>query len=1180
MIREFDFLREPLAPGLNVLEASAGTGKTFTISHIIPCLLLDGAVSHVGEILLVTYTNDAAAELASRVRSVIEILAAPPAADEPDKQPGIHAIRKKFPSDVISRTMGRALRQLDRLAVSTIHSFCMRVLQTEGVLCGWPVAPELVPDAREETTELLLDDWETRIAGDPELASLARAAGWNIARQIEFLRSALPLSNPEFMPEPRAFQSLIKDLRESRGIIAAGDFAGLEDALNGCPKWNKGALEDADERSALFARVSKPGRALSVELFDDWRLLASIPGWIPKRSADARALAVALEKRLEIQAAGEAMEKIRRSEWDYCIEMLQNLRERVAGVLRAAGKVTYDGLLESVHRALTAGDTASASLRGALRQRYKAALIDESQDTDPRQFEIFHSIFCGESPGRPMAMIGDPKQAIYAFRGADVNTYLAARERAGERVFRLTRTFRAPQPLVDCVNALFCNEGAFLKDGLDCAPATSGVNGNRVLEEIGGGQTAPMEFWISPDAEDPARPPELDTSDSRKKYLARVTAGEIARLLESKARLNFGAEIREVRPADFAVLVSTHNEAEAVQDALGALGIPAVRGGGADIMASEEAAELLTLLRSVAEPRRTGWLRAALATRLLGWNAAQIAGLDSGTGAPLLETFARLREDVWETNGVAALLARLDEDHHILVRLAALPDGERRVTNFRQLTELLQNHASAGARSPEDILRWLELEVAEAGSRADAEERQLRLESDEEAVRILTMHTAKGLEFPLVFCPFLWNPPNLKGPFQRLPGAGGTPVLVNKELLPDAAAEPVELARLAMEDRLRLAYVAITRARVKVWIIAGENAGRGKAAVPASALDWLLRGGENPDFASWAAAAAGAGRAKRHSAALERLRNLSKAPIDCRSLPAPFCPGGKLEAPHRTSSFSALSPPVIPRPWVLASFSGITREKHPHGPPAADEVPAPGHKPDAPNAFFGAPGGTLVGTAVHEWIEKWDFTQPSQAALETHFSLYGLGKDCGVPPFPHLLADMLDHLRETVLPGLRRPVGEVCGNPAASEWQFHLPLRPGFSTGKLAAIFESNDCAAYARSLRELSPGQIDGYLQGFLDRIACDGDRYGVIDWKTNRLPAYDPDSLLQCACRSHYFLQTHLYIVALRRFFHGRARIADAWLVFLRGVRSGSAEGVLHIAPPEKLLSELDGLFDSPDP
>lgn len=1180
MIREFDFLSDRLLPGLYVLEASAGTGKTFTISHIVPCLLLEGTISHIGEILLVTYTNDAAAELASRVRAMIEILAAPPAADEPDRQPGIHAIRRNFPSDSITRTMERALRQLDRLAVSTIHSFCMRVLQTEGALCGWPVTPELVPDAWDDAVELLLDDWETRIAGDPELAALARAAGWNIARQIEFLRSALPVSNPDYLPPGRAFQSVIKDLREARGIIAAGDFPGLEAALNGCPKWNKGALEDADERSALFARIPDPARPLSIGLFDDWRLLASIPGWIPKRSADARSLAAALEERPEIKAAAEALKAIQRSEWDFCIEMLQSLRNRIADVLRTEGKVTYDGLIKTVHRALTAGGSASANLRAALRERYKVALIDESQDTDPGQFEIFHSIFCRESPGRPMAMIGDPKQAIYAFRGADVNTYLAARDRAGDRVFRLTRTFRAPQPLVDCVNALFCSEGAFLKDGLDCAPATSGVSGNRVLEDAGGIPSEPMEFWVSPDAEDPARPPELDTSDSRKKYLARVTAGEIARLLESKARLNLGAEVRGVRPADFAVLVSTHSEAESVQEAFGAHGIPAVRGGGADIMAAEEAAELLTLLRAVAEPRRTGWLRAALATRLLGWNAGQIAALDDGTGAPVLESFSRLREDVWEKNGVAAVLARIDEDHHVLLRLAALPDGERRITNFRQLAELLQNQAGSGARSPEDLLRWLELQVAEAGSRADAGERQLRLESDEEAVRILTMHTAKGLEFPLVFCPFLWNPPNLRGDFHKLLITGGNPVLVNRRLLPNQEKEHADLARLAMEDRLRLAYVAITRARVKVWIIAGENAGRGKAAVPASALDWLLRGEEISDFPSWAAAAGGAGRGQRHATAIDRLRNLTKAPIARRSLPHPFSPGKNFEAPARAGSFSALSPPVIPRPWVLASFSGLTREKHPHGPPAADEPPKPGRQPEAPNAFFDAPGGTLVGTAVHEWIEKWDFTPPDQSALDAHFSLYGFGSDSGGPPFSHRVAGMLGHLREAILPGLDRPMEEVCGNPAASEWQFHLPLRPGFSTEKVAAIFENHGCAAYARGLRGLSPGEIDGYLQGFLDRIARDGSRCGVIDWKTNRLPAYGPDSLLECAYRSHYFLQTHLYIVALRRFFRGKALIAGAWLVFLRAVRAGSAEGVLHIAPPEDLLSELDMLFDSPAP
>lgn len=1177
MSRAFEIAETPITAGLSVIEASAGTGKTYAISHLVARLLLEGTVKSLGEIVLVTYTNDAARELAARVRRVLEILAAAPATDEATSNNGVHLLRKKFGDTKSRNVASRALLDLDLLGVSTIHSFCQRVLQAEGALCGVPVVPDILADSGDLVREAIHSVWENRIATDPLLSTLATCARWDPDRQAGFLLKALDIPNVRFVPEPRAFGRTLEKIRSTPSGFTDEVCEELRGIFAGVTGWNGGA----PDRDTLLDAVARATTAADPAFFSNVLSLADCTSWITKRGSGKEAAERAAASEA-VRLAGEFRAVVESSEWDFQAECLAEVRERVGASLHAQRQITYEGLISAVHKALT-GPHAGV-LAASLRARFQVALIDESQDTDARQFEIFQAIFLGLDEESPLAshrlvLIGDPKQAIYAFRGADVNTYIAAREKAGPLCFSLATTFRSPAPLVRATNALFSRPGSLLMDGLAFEPATSGLKGDFRLALEGVADPTRLECWITPDADAQA----YSRTEKRNARISETVASEVVRLLASGATLektNAAGKVIESRPvttADFAVLVSDGTQARAVADAFAARGVPAVRAGADDIMASPEAADLLALLQAMQDPRRSGLRRVALATTLLGRTAAEIRSADGDADAGFLDNLLAW-QSVWVREGVSAALSAADRTEGIAKRLAGLERGERRVTNLRQLTDLLESASREVGPEPAHLTRWLSAEIAQAETRASTEERQQQIESDAEAVQIVTMHASKGLQYPLVFCPFLWSEKALSKSAAKLAERGKPTCLVNPATAEPSLKDAVACAQL--EDRIRLAYVAVTRAQAKVWIQAGAVAGK---KVPASALDWLLRETTPEDPIAWMKLAGCEGRGERHALGFDALVATANA-ADVARRTTPPEPSSARWVGHNVTDpcvLRALPPPTIPRVWGLTSFSALTREKHPHREPEESGLDFPSAADPVEDSFLSAPGGALVGTAVHEWIERWDFSEPDPSAVDAHFQKYPLA-DC-TPSFSARALAMLRELRQSLLPGLGVSVAAACPEPAASEWHFQLPIRRELDARTLAGIFERHGMADYAARLSQLPSEDLIGYLHGFIDRVVCVQGQWGVVDWKTNRLGSsaadYGADSLLECAASSHYLLQAHLYLVALRRFSGPDAALSGAWLVFLRGVRAGSEAGILHVSPSAGLLDDLDALFSGPN-
>jgi exodeoxyribonuclease V beta subunit len=1181
---EFDFIHSPIEPGLSVIEASAGTGKTFAISHLVPRLLLEGKVDHLEKILLVTFTNDAAGELAGRVRQVLEKLHAIPLPDEAQKDPGVYRLRCEFGErEGFANTLAQAILNIDRLAVSTIHSFCQRVLHEEGVLCGMPVAPELIASHEEILESVLHDLWEEKIANDPAAAAVAAAKGWNPESDLAFLKMALPLNLPVLIPAASGFEEILRKISDLPKKCTPERLESLREFLAGVSCWKNNAPGKA-ERDKLLADL-EPGKELSTSWISAALECVKVPELINKKTKEGKAAANKAKQQDVFQVAAEVAELLKPIHWAFQAGLLEAVREKLAAELKASRKVTYDGLIEAVHQALCGEHGPELARR--LRERYQVGLIDESQDTDPRQFEIFRRIFIGADGNahgqHSLMLIGDPKQAIYGFRGADVNTYLGAKRQAGS-VFLLTRTFRAPEPLVQAVNAVFDRGLSLLKAGLDFTPGVSGQTQVTKLECPCGSPSDPMEVWLVPDSQKD----DYSSSGKRTELIASSVASEIVRLLNARATLvtaceDGPAESSPVRPGSFAVLVNSRKEASEVAAALKARGVPAISAGGDDIMASEEAGEVLAILRAMENPRQSRLQFAALVTRMLGHDIHHLdAGGHDEDGAQ--QDFIRWRQTL-ERRGAAAAFVLIDREKGVTGRLARLEPGERRITNLRHLVDLLQHAGVEYGNHCGRLVRWLEMEIQRAQNRSEVEERQLRLESDAEAVRIVTMHASKGLEYPLVFCPFLWSSREPNGT-QKLSVPGESAHLINIGLADESWKQ--KLVRESLEDRLRLAYVALTRAKVKVWVYAGEV--NGNNATTGTATDWLFRPDADEAYDQWCQRQFAGSRGSSQKDGLTAiLQDAGEGLIYLREPPASTDDRWDEGSSCVQPMISPAVVPAIPSAWTLTSFSQLTRESHHYDDKttAVEKVEpdsCPEQVPYGGNVFQSAPGGTLMGTAIHDWIEGWDFSQVGPKKLREHLAKYPLpeSKRSDALPLDESVAGMLEHLRAAILPGLECTMAEACPFPESSEWHFHLPIRAELDARSLAAAFERHGQADYARFLRALTAEGLQGYLHGFLDRIAFWEGKWGVVDWKTNHLGNTDADyqqaQLLQCASQSHYLLQAHIYLVALRRYLGPDTPIAGAWLVFLRGVRANSDFSILHINPSAELLNDLGALFFQP--
>ncbi|MEP6503788.1 MAG: exodeoxyribonuclease V subunit beta [Betaproteobacteria bacterium] len=1225
----------PLA-GIRQIEASAGTGKTWNICGLYLRLLLERGLD-VQRILVVTFTNAATAELRERIRQrVVDTLAF--------LQPGhgivtsgddfverlvasVRDLHGVSAADMVVR-LELALATFDEASIFTIHGFCQRALADTPFTAQMPLALELVRDDADWVAEAANDFWRRTVAADDLDAALAAhlvASKDTPERFAGLLKRHLskPLARgvwPDGIERAGRVDAealdvahaVARDLWDARrdeiealmmdSLAALNGVSYKEDTVRAAmASWDE-LLRAADGMAALAVDVPR------LDLLGAARLAK---GTKKKETTPSHEFFDLAQRVLDLRA--EAMQSLALQRLSLLRSMLEQGSSAQRDAKRRQRVIAFDDMLFNLYDRLTSGD--SPWLAAALKARFPAALIDEFQDTDPLQFAIFKTIYAGHdeaAEAAPLFFVGDPKQAIYSFRNADLQTYLAAGEHAIAH-YSLADNQRSTEPLIRALNLLFmANPAAFMQAGLGYQEIAFGKKPRKTLVDTSG-PGASLQVWTLPDADD-GEP--MFQRDAKAAVVA-ATASEIARLLAAARRGEIRLDGEPLAAGDIAVLVRSNAEGGLVRQALTAVGVGSVELSQASVFASSDAEELDRVLSAMLEPARERKLKAALATEAMGRDAAAIAALGSDEPELLaaVQRFAGWR-DTWLQRGVGFMLRQWLASEHVAGRLLVRPDGERRLTNLLHLIECLHEAGEKHA-TPDTLLRWFQSQrVAPEANDAT----QLRLESDQNLVQIVTIHKSKGLEYPIVFCPFLWGtarggrPDGLDGVAYH-DDDGHTVIDYGHAHLPTERQEEIK-QRLRLEESaesLRLIYVALTRAVHRCVIVAGcfrAQVGRSAHATGStrSLLNWLVAGaGMTP--ADWFEHKQGVTPIR---AAWQALAERSNGAIGVAPLPLVAATALRLERAS-PDTLAALPPPrTLPGGWWIGSFSAIAHGAA-HDRSGADhdlravDVAAPEQAPPriADDDALNFPRGPAAGECIHQAFESIDFTDASAwpAAVANAVRLLrtmGVADPRGPGPVPlpaevdalreRMLARMLADVLATLLPlGTAQPL-RLATLPAARklvELEFHLPSH------RLAADALNDALAEAGYAMPALSFTALRGFLKGFVDLVFEHDGRFFILDWKSNHLgdtPADYGQPKMAAAMRDQgYHLQYLLYLVALDRYL--RHRLADydaerhlggAVYLFVRGVRpdwhdaAGAPAGVFFDRPPVATIRCLSALFD----
>ncbi len=1216
---EFDVFTGSL-DGINLIEASAGTGKTWNICGLYLRLLLERNLD-VKQILVVTFTNAATAELRERTRArIVEALAwlrdgdgagAGPSGD-PFVAELVQAVEQRTGLDrpQLALKLEQALQYFDEAAIFTIHGFCQRALADVSFSAGLPFSLELVTDDSEMALEAVHDYWRRRVASDscsPELAahliekrdtpeSYAKLLRRSLAKPLARYRWPAGLDAP---PAAIDTGTLTREYDAAGKRWAAQHMAVVELVKRSIPALHKGSYKEAaiDRAAAAWDAYFLAATPLaSIDADDRMELLSTSRlqrGTNKNQTTPNHAFFDAAEVLLAARAAIAGELDLARA------RLLRDLIDTVGPDLRRRKRerrvIAFDDMLYNLYAALEGGEHPELAL--SLREQFPVALIDEFQDTDPLQFAIFDRIY---GQGKlPVYLVGDPKQAIYSFRNADLHAYLRARESAAEK-YTLAHNQRSTQGLIEALNGLFsARPDAFMLKGLDYHPVEMGTRPRKPFSDTTATR-ADLQVWTLPPT--PEGGPILKTQ--ARMFAAQATAAEIARLITegNRGRITIGG--RRLEPGDIAVLVRTHAQGSAVKRELAALDIGSVELSQANVFQSPDAEEVERVLIAINQPSRDTLLRGALATEMMGHDAAGVARISGDEAALMgfLQRFADYR-DLWLRRGVGVMYRRFLSDEKVSARMLRRDDGERRLTNLLHLGEQI-HQAAATHGSPDALLRWL------ATKRRDGiadEVAQLRLESDRNLVQIVTIHKAKGLEFGIVFCPFLWDGRNRFGPpkpeGQEYHDADKEAV-IDFRLDDEIGDERKEIARrIKLEDSaesLRLIYVAMTRAVHRCYLIAGTYRTNGPKGSPKestkSLLNWLVAGGdETPEYWFTGDRSTADIAAAWQALATRLFPHLVVTPLpELRGTPVAL-------ASPEPETLAALPPPKAIAPaWRFSSFSGLSSDAkseaaaNDHDARIADVAKSIGAPPSdiAPDDILRFPRGTSAGECLHAIFERIDFTAPAgwSDAIGRGLSAHPQFVP-GVRATEHsallagMTARMLRDLTRTTLPdGI--VLGAVPTARRLTELEFSLPA-PRLSAHALNAAL-----MGLGYDVPRLTFHDLEGYLKGYIDLVFEHSGRYYVLDWKSNHLgyatSDYGPAGLQAAMAEHSYHLQYLLYSLAVDRYLRHRVpgyrhdtHFGGVLYLFVRGVRpdwrnaDGTPTGVFHHRPTAGTLARLDGLF-----
>ncbi|WP_404358247.1 exodeoxyribonuclease V subunit beta [Methylotuvimicrobium sp. KM1] len=1167
----FDPITTDCRQGINLIEASAGTGKTYAIAMLALRFVVEFDMK-IDELLVVTFTKAATEELKERIR--LRLNEAKQAASGKTENIDGAIIkwlnRLEIDRDRIKKRLELALLDIDQAAVFTIHGFCQRVLKEHALESGQLFDSELTVDAAAVKQACADDFWRGQIyqRASWEAALLTAANSTPDALLAGIDRIPLDI---EIFPEYRDPNEALAACREQAEQARIHLEQAAQTLLNhfgdgffksSCTEIFEHHLQEL--RAWLNQETLQPP---SPEAFACLTVTGLVDGLngnkfrkTKTQTGEQRKHEYLATLKIDSTPFDALSDSIDQISLVFRRALLEHVRIELDKQMKQLNILSFDDLISRLALALQGNQ--GALLTAELRQRFKAALIDEFQDTDQNQWLIFSTLF--GSDAHYLYLIGDPKQAIYKFRGADIFSYLAAQQQAHHR-FTLGTNWRSQPTLVEAVNALFSRERAFFLEQLQFQPVVGApANADKTLS-LDKKTLAPMVLWQLPQSDKGHW-----SSGKAGECLQAEVVNEIVGLLNEPYFLSDSG--RRVLPGDIAVLVRTNRQASEYQAALREAGVPSVLNSTESVFATAEAADFFCLLQAIAHPGDTALLKQALT---LDW-----FGLDGQTLYCMLNQEAALDAWLshflnyyqhWQNQGLMAMMQRLLDQEQIRLQLSASRLAERRLTNLHHLIELVQQAAVDEHLGIGKTLDWLRARITDtAGGKVSLEEQCMRLESDDEAVKIVTMHRSKGLEYNIVFCPSLWQRSS------RL--STGRPLIQCHEqgrIVADLGSEDFERRRAQAIDEelaedLRVCYVALTRAKYRSYLAWADV--RSKDVPNQSALAWLL-GFEDCDFAA------------QQSILIDYCSRAPNA-FEYRLLELPAMSKGRYEKwldETRLSARSRLR--SLRTDWQMSSYTALSALSLQDAPELPEDKARELVSLDAEPALSAAgmqedlPKGAHTGNVVHDLLERLDFAyladMPNIAELrDSTCRRYGLQTE-----HPEAIDNLLQAVVTTPLAEddpaflLMNIADELC----LKEMPFYLAMQ-SMNAAQINAIL--SDSPVY----QALNSKQMCGYLTGFIDLICEYGGRYYVIDYKTNSLLDYRSEALTDAMREHNYGLQYWLYTLVLHRYLGQRLADYDyekhfggALYLFVRGMQPEQPmNGVYRDRPDLRRIEALSEIFD----
>ena len=1168
----FDSASTELERRVTLLEASAGTGKTYALARIFLRLVAEEGVE-TGKILTVTFTTAATEELRDRIRSLLvdayETLIEPPKQKEEAVFERLRNL-KNVPVEECIRRIRLAITCIDEAIISTIHGFCNRVLSENSFETQSLFDTELNKASKDMVKEGVDEYWRDRFASaNPVVSAAASTTKIKPADMVDFFDSLPRTQDYELgFSEESGFQNLHEQLLQGFEKLKMAWLAGqgdYSDYVSNCL-----SRKNARAKTQLARHVRILNQSLNegevspagLEILNDMRA-SRLTAKKEFRERDLPSFAKEAESFCQVlESFGRAVR----------VDCVRYLEEKMSQWKAKRGVIFFDDLLSLTAHAVNSESEDGQSLRACLRDSFDAVLIDEFQDTDPVQFEIFSRLF-GQKNEHWLFLIGDPKQSIYRFRGADLEAYFEFAKMTNAQRYSLDTNFRTVTPLVESVNAFFeKSDKPFLHEELSFVPVNPNRKGPADRDKLFMDATKPAFVIRELDWRKDKEP----SVEVAREAIRTDMANEIEYLLSEGT---IGGN--KVRPKDIAVLVRSNPDARKVWQSFRKRGLPAVVFTDVSLFDSQEAKEILWVLEGIVNARNERAIKRALATGLLGMTSADFQ-LWQDNPEKWDEWVGSFREclENWRKKGVYVALHQLFRVTNAIPKNLCRPDGERRVTNFLHLAEVLHRATSNNPLAPSSLLVWFRARIEQNDS--SDEEYQLRLESQSESIRILTVHKSKGLEYPIVFLPGLSFPSGgYRDDFKYHRDDGKLVVDLEKTASDDAKSKG---AKEEEQEDARVLYVALTRSASRCYLYHAPVKISSNARVPAQVRmmrSWAIDGNATDSegnslekqASAWVDALGGRAEYNLFTTNPSRISNFDKdesnrfEPVDLQS--ESWDENRKIPDAKIVESFSGLSKQV--------GFDGRDLDGTDDGQWEQEDVIEIENQP-----IFKFPAGANAGNFMHDVFEHLNFSDPSgwkdfiSKKLDDH--------QFDSKQWTPVILDMVHQVMGTELEH------GFCLNllndtDRLEEMEFYFPVSSGFLPELAQHLPVHSKLKKYLDRISADECMRIagDGYLKGLIDLTFRKDGRYYILDWKSNKLSGsskgFDDKEIEREMLTHHYVLQYHIYTVALHRFLQSRMKgysyernFGGVYYLFVRGMRKGSDCGIFYDLPDLETVQALE--------